>query len=262
MAGVKLIRNETGKTPDEVMNYNTSWSGQRHLSIYGQSAFEVIGHCLVSMWETSVSFCELPHREALVEIMENDPEAVWLTMPVLYPTADQAQHIFLSPGDPRIFDKTVVLGIGLPDPSHIKDRSKPRSSGNELGNEILRRMLKPFGWQVETVYFDTRYGYHLDCVMAVLDEGLLAMPKDALWTKLPKQFQDWEVIEVNDEDCKNGACNNVPLGGKRLVLTEGTKMARDLEKRGWTCIEVPYTTCYTTFGSGIHCSTASLWRES
>ena len=34
-----------------------------------------------------------------------------------------------------------------------------------------------------------------------------------------------------------------------------------VEKRGWTCIEVPYETCYTTFGSGIHCSTASIWRE-
>ena len=260
-AGVHVICNETGETPKELVEYNLGWSGQKHISIYGQSALEVFGHCLVSLWEVSASMCEFTHREALVEIVKNDPEAVWLTMPMLYPTANQAQLINLSPGDPRIFEKHVVLGIGLPHPSHIKDLSKPRSSGNELGHEILRRMLKPYGWKVTTNYFDSRYGYHLDCVMSVLDEGLLAMPKNALWTPLPKEYRDWEVIEVNDEDCKNGACNNVPLGGKRLVLTEGTKLARDLEKRGWTCIEVPYTTCYTTFGSGIHCSTASIWRE-
>ena len=37
--------------------------------------------------------------------------------------------------------------------------------------------------------------------------------------------------------------------------------AKDLEKRSWTCIEVPYDTLYTTFGSGIQCSTCSLWWE-
>jgi len=258
--GVKVIVNE-GETPREIVEYNTGWSRQRHLSIYGQSAFEVFGHCLVSLWEVSVSFGELVHREAMVNIVENDPDAVWLTMPALYPTADKPQLINLTPGDPRIFPNTIVIGIGLPDPAHIGDFSKPRSSGNELGAEILRRMMKPFGWDVQVVYFNTHYAYHLDCVMAVLDEGLLAMPKDCLWTPLPEQYRDWEVIEVSHEDVMNGACNNVPLGNKRLVLTEGTELARTLEKRGWTCIEVPYTTCYRTFGSGIHCSTASIWRE-
>jgi len=101
---------------------------------------------------------------------------------------------FVSPGDPRIFDKMVLLGIGVPDPSHVNDRTKPRSSGDEWGAEILRRMLKPFGWRVETVYFDSRLSYHIDCVMSVLDEGLLACKKGALWTDLPKELQDWEML--------------------------------------------------------------------
>ena len=47
-----------------------------------------------------------------------------------------------------------------------------------------------------------------------------------------------------------------------LPMPRGSKkLAKDLEKRGWTCIEVPYDTLYTTFGSGIQCSTCSLWRE-
>ena len=259
--GVKVIVNETGETPKEIVNQTTSWSRQHHNSIYGQSAFEIFGHCLVSLWEVSISYGEFAHRDAMINIFENDPEAVWLTMPAHWPTPDKPQLINLTPGDPRIFPKTVVLGFGVPDPSHINDYSMPRSSGNEMGAEVLRRMLKPYGWDVKVIYFDTKFAYHIDCIMSVLDEGLLAMPKDCLWTELPKEYQDWEVIEVSVEDCANGACNNVPLGNKKLVLTQGTQLARDLEKRGWTCIEVPYTECYTTFGSGIHCSTASIWRE-
>lgn len=260
--GVKVIVNETGATPPEIVNQTSGWSGQKHNSIYGQSAFEIFGHCLVSLWEVSISYGEFVHREAMVNIFENDPEAVWLTMPAHYPTPDKPQIINLTPGDPRIFPKKVVLGFGVPDPAHIKDFSKPRSSGNELGAEVLRRMLKPYGWDVDVIYFDTKFAYHIDCIMSVLDEGLLAMPKDCLWTPLPREYQDWEVIEVSVEDCLNGACNNVPLGNKKLVITQGTQLAKDLNKRGWTCIEVPYTECYTTFGSGIHCSTASIWRES
>jgi N-dimethylarginine dimethylaminohydrolase len=262
-AGVKVIRNETGKTHEGIVNSTFSWSRQKHLSLYGQSALEVFGHCLVQFHEVTASQTEFAHREALVEIMKNDHEAIWLSMPPLFPSADQRlPGPTLSPGDPIIFPKTVVLGIGVSDASHVTDTSKPRSSGDEFGNEILRRMLAPFGWKVETIYFDSRLSYHLDCVVTPLEEGLIAMPKNAFWTPPPARFRDWEVIDVSVEDVKLGAMNNEVIGGKRIVLPAGTKFARDLEKRGWTCIEVPYKTCYETFGSGIHCSTASIWRES
>ncbi len=265
-AGVRVIRNETGETPEGVINYNWGWSGQKNMSLYGQSAFEVFGHCLVQFMEVSCSQTEITHREAMIEMFENDPEAVWLTMPPLYPTADRPMPgPLLGPGDPLILPKTAVLGIGVSDPSHIKDRSKPRSSGEEFGHELFRRMMEPYGWKVETVYFDSKLTYHIDCLITLLEEGLLAMPKpkDALWTPLPKELQDWEVIEVPLEEHYNGFPNNEPLGNKQLVMPAGCpKMVKTLEKRGWTCIEVPYRTIWDTFHSGIHCSTASIWRES
>ena len=65
------------------------------------------------------------------------------------------------------------------------------------------------------------------------------------------------------EDHHMGCGNIVPLGNKQIVLPQGTtSFARTLEKRGWTCIEVPYSAIYNTFHSGIHCSTGSIWRES
>ena len=263
-AGVKVIRNESGETPEGVINYNLGWSKQKNMSVYGQSAFEVFGHCLVQFMEVSCSQTEIVHREAMLEILKNDPKAVWLTMPPLYPAIKQRMPgPNLSPGDPLIFPKTVVLGIGVSHPSHIKDPSKPRSSGDEFGHEILRRMLEPFGWKVETVYFDSKLTYHIDCLISLLDEGLMAMPKGGLLTPLPREFRDWEVIDVPLEEHKNGFSNNEPLGGKKLVMPTGCpKIVKKLEKRGWTCVEVPYKTIWDTFHSGIHCSTASIWRES
>ena len=89
------------------------------------------------------------------------------------------------------------------------------------------------------------------------------MPKDALWTPMPDIIKDWEVIDVPVEDIKIGGCNLVPLGGGKIVMTQGTTgLAKGMRERGLTPVEVPYTESYTTFESGIHCSTAAIWRES
>ena len=264
-AGVRVVRYEGEEQPEEITNYTYGWNGQKQLSIYGGGSFEVFGNCVTQILEAAISCTtELLIREATNEIMRNSPDAVWLTMPVGTPL--QANHPnpgpFTSPGDIRTFPGVVVVGIGVSDPSHINDRSKPRSSGEEFGAEMLRRMLAPFGWRVETVYFDSRLTYHIDCLMPVLEEGLLAYPKGSLWTELPEEFRDWEVIDMPLEDHKIGCGNIVPLGNKQIVMPAGSKsFARTLEKRGWTCIEVPYDACWNTFHSGIHCSTGSIWRE-
>ena len=265
-AGVRVIRNETGHTPEKLINYNRSWSEQMQFTLYGQSAGEVFGNVFVSFWETSNSnISEIAHREAIIEIIENDPEAVWLTTPVHFPFVDRPQiGPFMAPSDPIIFDKWAIIGIGVADPSHINDRSKPRSSGDELGFEILRRMLEPYGWKLYPVYFNSQLTYHIDCLMAPLEEGLIAYPKgdNVFWTPLPKELDDWEVLDISLEDHWEGAENNEPLGNKGIVMPAGTKkFVKDLEKRGWECYEVPYSTIWHTFHSGIHCSTMSIWRE-
>ncbi len=266
-AGVHVIRHE-GELPDELRDYSEGWSGLRQITLWPGSLGEVLGNIFVRVWEVSYSSAtELLHREAIVEAFKNTPDAVWLETPSIYPNirlpelGSNYPGPFTSPGDFRIFPKHLVLGIGVADPSHINDVTKQRSSGDEFGAEVLRRMLEPFGWKVSTVYFDSRLTYHIDCLMPVLEEGLLAYPKGALWTELPEPFNGWEVIDLDREDQAIGAGNCLAIGNKRLVVVEGTKFAKTLEKRGWTCIEVPYKTLYTLFGSGIHCSTASLWRE-
>ena len=116
---------------------------------------------------------------------------------------------------------------------------------------------------MEVVYFDMKFTYHIDCLWGVLEEGLMAMPKGAMLSPLPTVLKGLGGSGVSYEEHKMGFSNNEPLGNKRLVMPAGCpKMVKTLEKRGWDCIEVPYETIYSTIGSGIHCSTASIWRES
>lgn len=150
-------------------------------------------------------------------LVENSPNAVWLTMPDPMPMPT-AFGVGLSPGDIRIFpNKLVVVGHGVHDPAHINDRSKPRSSGNELGAKVLRRMLKPYGWRVEQVYFDANFGYHIDVLMPIIKEGLIAIGKNVLLTPLPKELKQWEVIDIYPEEYKIGAGNTTPLSSDAII---------------------------------------------
>ena len=262
--GVKVVRNETGHTPESLVNLHTGWGGEPSQSLYGKSLGMVYGNDLVAYSEVSnSSMHEYTMREAIVEMFQDNPETNWLTLPPLWPT-NEFPNIgpFMAP-DPKVFKKTVLVGIGVSDPSHIDDLTKPRSACNELGAEVLRRMMEPFGWKVETVYFDSRFTYHIDCLITMLEEGLMAYPKGSLWTELPEEYKDWEVIDVPIEDHKKGAENAVVLGDKRIVIVEGTTgYKKKLEDRGWRLIEVPYSTIWDRFHSGPLCSTFAFWRES
>ncbi len=80
--GVRLIRNETNTMPEELINWQVPVTGDRALSLYGGSAGEVFDNVFLSMWEVGTSRgIEFAHRDALLEIFENDPEALWLSMP-------------------------------------------------------------------------------------------------------------------------------------------------------------------------------------
>lgn len=270
--GVRLIRNETNTVPLELITWQVPVTGDLHLSLYGQSSGEVFDNIFMSMWEVgAVRGIEFQHRDAILEIMENDPKAIWMSMPHPAPTGMQkSPQPFLSPGDPRIMpNKLVIIGIGVTDPSHIKDLTKPRSSGFEIGADMMRRMLEPFGWRVETVYFNSKYTYHIDCMMMQIDEGVYAIPETQpdlgppLWTDFPKEIQDnWECIEIPFEDQQNGGCNTVTLGNGKFVMDAACeKSAEIIAKRGYTPILTPYQTNWHTFHSGIHCSTLRLESE-
>ncbi len=270
--GVRLIRNETYTLPKALIDWQVPVTGDRFLSLYGGAGGNGIGNCFLSVWEVGTARgTEMQHRDAMLEIFENDKDAVWLSMPHPAPTSDQrVPEPFMSGGDIRMMPgNLVIFGIGVSDPSHINDRSKPRSSGTEIGAELFKRMIEPYGWRTEVVYFNSKYTYHIDCLMMMISEGIYGLPKSddvgpALWTDLPKEIADnWECIDIDHDEQYHGVCNSVCLGNNKVVMeASAVKTAEAISKRGVEPVLVPYRTCFDTFHSGIHCSTGAIWAQS
>jgi len=264
-AGAHVIQN-TQTPPPEVINYTSGWLGEygKHWAFHAQAFGETFGNVLVNFHETqpSIRYNCVEYIEAFMGLAENDPEMVWLTMPNPLPMPT-AFGVGLSPGDIRIFpNKIVMVGHGVFDPSHITDLNKPRSSGNELGAEVLRRMLKPYGWRVEQIYFDASYGYHIDTLMPVIREGLIAVNENVLLTELPAEIREWEQINIDPDEYVIGAGNSVALSSDAQAITAGAaKYIKEVEKRGVNVVPVPFDDVYHSTGSGMHCATFSYWRE-
>lgn len=71
---------------------------------------------------------------------------------------------------------------------------------------------------------------------------------------------------INGEDFYQIGLNSVKPSSKYMVWMHQSGLKfyfmQEIDNSGWDCIEVDYESIYTTIGSGIHCSTASIWRES
>ena len=260
--GVKVVRYNQDTLPDNLQNYNYSWSKQKQMTMLGQGGGDVVGTCLVSVWEITVnSIQEIMVRDAINEIMLSNPDAVWLTMPVMFPDVERRPVGPFSCADWLVFEKTVYVGLGVEDPAHIKDTTVPRSANDEYTTETMRRLLKPYGWDVKPWYFSSKHSYHIDCVVKPLERGLMIFPEGGVW-HLPDEIKDWEVIDVDPVEQAKGACNCLVLDRKKVVLVKGCpKLVRDLEKRNFDVIEIDYETIWNLTGSGIHCSVMHLWRE-
>ena len=123
-------------------------------------------------------------------------------------------------------------------------------------------MLAPYGWRVETIYFDANFGYHIDTLMPLIRDGLLAVNENVLLSDLPGEVADWERINIEPDEYVIGAGNSVALSSDSHAVTEGAvNYMRELEKRGVDVVPVPFDDVYHATGSGMHCATFSYWRE-
>ena len=262
--GVKVVRFEGDEYPEAILNYNYSWSKQKQYSLQAHAAGDVIGNCFLGVWEVTPNQCaELIIRDAINCIMHNDPNAVWLTMPPMWPTVDRRPVGPFSSADFIVFEGIVFVGIGLDNPAHINDLTKPRSANDEYTTEMYRRLLKPYGWDVKPLYFDSRFGYHIDVIFKPLERGLMLGPGEEGFLKgRPEELKDWEILKVDADEVAKGACNAVALGNKKVLIRKGVpKVVKELEKRNFEVIEIDFEVNWDMSGSGIHCSTLQLWRE-
>lgn len=271
-AGVTILRNKLGWYPDELINYNAAWGGSKYLSIYAGARWRGANHGIICVEDCGpVKASEAACRAATISLIEEDPEAVLI--PFLShepdPTCVGPGFAGLDLADWRLLpDKTILFGYGVPDGSLIAEAEATGAhtpAGWPRGRNLLMRMLDRLGYKQETWWFDSRIGYHEDCVMMNVVEGVIGLPDDGKfgsWSGIPEALKDWEIIPLPVEDVRRGASNCTSLGDGRIFIDSTCFETMDiLSKKGYEPIPVNYQTCWSTFNSGIDCSDSNIWRE-
>ncbi|GLP96061.1 hypothetical protein [Paraferrimonas sedimenticola] len=271
-AGVTIIKNKLGWYPEEALNYNGAWNGPRLLSIYAGAKWRGAHNGILVAEDCGpVKGCEASSRAATIALIEEDPEAA--IIPFL---SHEPNPTIVGPGfggldlaDWRLMpNKTILWGYGVADRSQIaaaQATGEHTPAGWPRGRDLFMRLLDRLGYKQETWWFDSNLGYHEDCVMMNLVEGVVGLPDDGKfgqWGELPLVLKDWEILPIAVEDVKNGACNATTLGDGRIFIDSScTQTMKLLESKGYEPIPIDYQTCWTTFNSGIDCSDSNIWRE-
>lgn len=272
-AGVTIIRNKLGWYPDELINYNAAWGGSKYLSVYAGARWRGINHGIIAVEDCGpVKASEPAARAATIALIEEDPEAMLIPFLSHEPNPTEVGPGFagLDLADWRQMpNKTILWGYGVPAKSKIAEAEATGAhtpAGWPRGRNIMMRLLSQLGYKQETWWFDSRIGYHEDCVMMNVVEGVVGLPddgKNGMWNdELPDCLKDWEILPIPLEDVRRGACNASSLGDGRIFIDSTcTKTIDLLEKKGYEPIPVKYQTLWQTFNSGIDCSDSNIWRE-
>ncbi len=231
-----------------------------------QNFWQIFGHVVV---ETSVSdnilgcaVATFTGREVLTERFENDPDAIWLSTPApmpFDPNQGAGPGPWLTCGDIRLVDENnVLVGVAWEKGS---DRKGDAAASNAAGVEVLRRMLRPFGYEVHQVNFDAHFSFHFDYVFGNVAPGIAVAPEGVFLDGIPEPVKDWDFIWIDHEECAmHGGGNVVPLGpdssGKhRVVVPRKTeRMNKEIEKRGVRPVPVECELGARN-GGGIRCAT-------
>ncbi len=205
-------------------------------------------------------------RDLLLERFDNDPDAILLSALPGCPTdgvkEGKGPGPWLTCGDIRLIDeKNVLVGNGL------TEGKKDTSASNARGVEILRRILKPFGFEVHRIDYDAKYSFHFDYILGLCAPGVATTPVKAYIGGIPEVLKDWDLIDITQDECAtHGAGNLVPLGpddkGKHRVMTpiKTDRVNKEIEKRGVRTVNIE-TEIGAGFGAGIRCATLVTNRD-
>ncbi|WP_095506939.1 hypothetical protein [Paraferrimonas sedimenticola] len=277
--GVKVIRNEECEYPEGIINNNDAWRGPKFCSIYGGPTYgRIIENYFMQIWECGpVRQYEFAMRNGTMELFKATPELQYRSMPYPEPDVNMRGVGNLAGVDnaaPKLFpNKQILFGWGLPDASLIpaaydeKTCNDHTSAGNPMGGKfMMERIMQEAGFTSEEVFFDSNLTYHFDCVMMMIQEGLVGLPDTEnfglLQEQLPECLKDYEIMPIPLEDIARGASNAPTIGdGRILIDNRCTETMKRLEARGIEPVPVKYSTLWDTFNSGMDCSDAEIWRE-
>lgn len=269
-AGVKIIRNLLGWYPDEVVNMPEAWDAGKWISIYAGAKWRTADKAILPAWGPGcVKVDEVASRAATIALLEEDPDS--MVVPFLThepdPTVDGPGMAGLDLADWRLMpNKTLLFGFGVPSGDLMNNCSPSDTpAGIPRGRDLYMRVLSNLGFKCETWWFDSNLGYHEDCIMLNVKEGVIGLPddgKNGMWSKLPDCLKDYEILPIPPDEILKGAANSTTMGDGRIFINSScTKTIDMLDKRGYEPIPIDYYTCWDTFHSGIDCSDSNIWRE-
>jgi len=191
-------------------------------------------------------------RDIIMNRVAEDPEAQFISMPMPLPSkvtleAPEGPGPFLEGGDIFLMGKDIFVG-------------QSGIASNTIGIEWLRRVMALDGFKVHAVPLTSEW-LHLDCVLAIVRQGLCMATKSAFKNGLPEYFKDWEVIEATEEEAHHLGVNTMCLEeNKVLVGTEFGRIIDELKKHGADVVTTP-THIMSNWGGGMRCSTHPLLRD-
>jgi N-dimethylarginine dimethylaminohydrolase len=198
----------------------------------------------------------LGYEQLFRERLSHDPQARHVRMPdttSILPGKTDADFLadprpFLEGGDTFVMGKDILVGFSS-------------LGSSPAGVEWLQRYLAPEGYRVHLVPLTAEW-LHLDCIFAVIREGLCMCSLHWLREqRLPAPIQDWEVIEATAEEAHALGCNTLCLEpGMVIIGVEHRRLISEIEKRGAGVLPVPFD-APSEVGGGIRCSTHPLLRD-
>jgi N-dimethylarginine dimethylaminohydrolase len=228
-----------------------------HFAQYPRDPQVVIGRHVI---ETNLRMIfrhkeHLGYEQLFRERLAQDPEARHVRMPDTTPTLPGEKEEdflndprpFLEGGDTFVMGKDILVGFSS-------------LASSPAGIAWLQRYLNPEGYRVHLVPLTTEW-LHLDCIFAVIREGLCLCHVQGLKEgRLPDPIKDWGVIEATAEEAHALGCNTLCLeSGVVIIGAEHQRLIQQIKMRGGTVIAVPFDRP-SEWGGGIRCSTHPLVR--
>jgi len=169
----------------------------------------------------------------------------YLSMPPAEPEYPP-QGIYLEGGDVLLDGREVYVGVS-------------GRASSPAGVEWLQRFLGP-AYRVHLVELAPEV-VHLDLVMALVRPGLGVLYRPGLAGGLPGPLQDWDWLELREEEARALAANLLVVDRRRVILDASQqRLAAELRRRGVKVIELPFQ-AVAHWGGGLRCAHQPLLRR-
>jgi len=191
-------------------------------------------------------------RDILLKRVAEDPEAQFLSMPLPVPQkitmdAPEGPGPFLEGGDIFVMGKDILVG-------------QSGIASNTLGIDWLRRIMALDGYSVTAVPLKHEW-LHLDCVFAIVREGLGVADLSAFPNGLPELLKSWEIIEATSDEAHAMGTNTMCLENNTVVIgSEQGRLIDEIKKHGGNIVSTP-TETLSRWGGGIRCASHPILRD-